>query len=61
MGDEEVQRALEASFKSVKESSEIAGGDNKYENVASNLQETTVMEFEKLVIWWKRIERKWMM
>ncbi|RHN58297.1 putative UBX domain-containing protein 2/7 [Medicago truncatula] len=50
VGDEEVQRALEASFKSVKESSEIAGGDNKYENVASNLQETTVMEFEKLVI-----------
>jgi hypothetical protein len=34
----------------VKETSEMAGGDNKDENVAGNLQETTVTEFEKLVI-----------
>ncbi|AES86375.1 putative UBX domain-containing protein 2/7 [Medicago truncatula] len=48
--DEEVQRKLAASLESVKESSEMTGGDNKDANVAGNLQETTSLEFEKLRI-----------
>lgn len=51
--DEEVQRKLAASLESVKESSEMTGGDNKDANVAGNLQETTSLEFEKLRIWWQ--------
>lgn len=40
--DEEVQRALAASLVSIKESSEMAGGDSKDEDVAVNLQETAL-------------------
>jgi len=40
--DEEVQRALAASLESVKESSEMAGGDNEDANVAGNVQETAL-------------------
>lgn len=40
--DEEVQRALAASLESVKESSEMAEGDDKEANVAGNVQETAL-------------------
>jgi UBX domain-containing protein 7 len=42
--DEEVQRALAASLESVKESSEMAEGDDKDANVAGNVQETALAQ-----------------
>ncbi|CAJ2636135.1 unnamed protein product [Trifolium pratense] len=40
--DEEIKRALAASLESVKESNEMAEGDNEDANVAGNLQETAL-------------------